>query len=114
MPEGSYGRSNRQAIAVRETRVATRLRTVERPTGKVVTQWRLPVPLAVMKEIFWQAAGPLIGDDELSAVMLAGMPVSEAHGMLVNLADTPPNRVFFGSTGTADDSSPFRSSEWSR
>src|SRR6266702_7289855 len=28
-PEGSYGRRNRQAIAARETRVATRLRAVE-------------------------------------------------------------------------------------
>ena len=30
LPEGSYGRRNRQAIAVRETRVAARLRNVER------------------------------------------------------------------------------------
>jgi hypothetical protein len=30
LPEGSYGRRNRQAIAARETRVATRLRAVER------------------------------------------------------------------------------------
>jgi hypothetical protein len=30
LPEGSYGRRNRQAIATRETRVATRLRAVER------------------------------------------------------------------------------------
>jgi len=29
LPEGSYGRRNRQAIAVRETRIATRLRAVE-------------------------------------------------------------------------------------
>ena len=29
LPEGSYGRANRQAIAVRETRVATRLRAIE-------------------------------------------------------------------------------------
>jgi hypothetical protein len=29
MPEGSYGRRNRQAIAARETRIAARLRTVE-------------------------------------------------------------------------------------
>ncbi len=29
LPEGSYGRSNRQAIAARDTRVATRLRAVE-------------------------------------------------------------------------------------
>jgi NaMN:DMB phosphoribosyltransferase len=30
LPEGSYGRRNRQAIADRETRIATRLRTIER------------------------------------------------------------------------------------
>src|SRR6266700_153875 len=56
------------------------------PTGKVVTDWRLPVPADVMEDIFWRAAGPLIGDDEPSAVMLAGMPVGAADGMLVNLA----------------------------
>ena len=39
--------------------------------------------------------------------MLAGRPVAAADGMLVNLADTPANRAFFGSTGTADGSSPF-------
>ena len=77
------------------------------PTEKVVTDWRLPVPPALMEDLFWQAAGPLIGDDEPSAVMLAGMPVAAADGMLVNLPDTPANRGFFGSTGTADDSSPF-------
>src|SRR5205823_2782994 len=77
------------------------------PTGKVVTEWRLPVPADVMESVFWRAAGPLIGDDEPSAVMLAGMMVCAADGMLVNLADTPANRAMFGSTGTADDSSPF-------
>jgi len=77
------------------------------PTEKVITDWRRLVPAGVMEEIFWHAAGPLAGDDEPSAVMLAGMPVCAADGMLVNLADTPPNRAFFGSTGTADDSSPF-------
>ncbi len=30
LPEGSYGRRNRQAIADRETRIATRLRAIER------------------------------------------------------------------------------------
>ena len=77
------------------------------PTEKVVTDWRLPVPPAVTESIFWQAAGPLTGDGEPSAVLLAGMMVLAADGMLVNLADTPANRAFFGSTGTADDSSPF-------
>jgi len=71
------------------------------PTGKVITDWRLPVPAGVMEEIFWQAAGPLIAGDEPPAVLLAGMMVLAADGMLVNLADTPANRAFFGCTGTA-------------
>jgi hypothetical protein len=77
------------------------------PTGKVITGWRLLIPADVIESIFWQAAGPLIGDDESSAVMIAGMMVLAADGMLVNLADTPANRAMFGSTGTADDSAPF-------
>jgi hypothetical protein len=77
------------------------------PTGKVITGWRLLIPADVMESIFWQAAGPLISDDEPSAVLLAGMMVLAADGMLVNLADTPANRAMFGSTGTADDSAPF-------
>ena len=77
------------------------------PTEKVVTGWRLLVPPDVMQDLFWQAAGPLVSDDEPSAVLLAGMAVCAADGMLVNLADTKANRAMFGSTGTADDSAPF-------
>jgi len=77
------------------------------PTGKTVTEWRLLIPAEIMEEIFLQAAGPLIGDDEPSAVMLAGMPVNAADGMLVNVADTRENREYFGTTGTGDGSSPF-------
>ena len=77
------------------------------PTGKVVTEWRVLVPADVMEDLFWQAAGPLTGDGEPSAVLLAGMMVLAADGMLVNLPDTPANRAMFGSTGTGDDSSPF-------
>jgi hypothetical protein len=77
------------------------------PTEKVITDWRLPVPPSLMEDLFWRAAGPLAGDDGPSAVTLAGMPVAGADGMLVNVADTPANRAFFGTTGTADDSSPF-------
>src|SRR6266567_1395973 len=77
------------------------------PTEKVITDWRLPVPPDLMEDLFWQAAGPLIADGEPSAVTLAEMTVTAAGGMLVNLADTPENRAFFGSTGTADGSSPF-------
>jgi Insertion element 4 transposase N-terminal len=77
------------------------------PTGKVITSWRLPVPPELMQDVFWHAAGPLISDGEPSAVLLAGMTVLAADGMLVNLADTPANRDAFGSAGTGDGSSPF-------
>jgi hypothetical protein len=77
------------------------------PTEKVVTGWRVPVPADVMEDLFWAAAGPLIAGDEPSAVLLAGMMVCAADGMLVNIPDTPENRAMFGSTGTADDSAPF-------
>src|SRR5229473_5359540 len=40
------------------------------PTGKVITGWRLLIPADVMESIFWQVAGPLISDDEPSAVLL--------------------------------------------
>jgi len=49
-----------------------------------------------------RAAGQLIGDDEAPAVLLAGMTVCAADGMLVNLADTPQNRREFGCSGTAE------------
>ena len=54
-----------------------------------------------MEALFWRATGPLIGDDEPSAVLLAGMMVCAADGMLVNVADTTANRAMSGCTGTA-------------
>jgi Insertion element 4 transposase N-terminal len=72
------------------------------PAEKVITNWRLLVPADVMEALFWKAAGPLIGDEEASAVLLAGMTVCAAGGMLVNLADTPENRREFGCSGTAE------------
>ncbi len=77
------------------------------PTGKSIGEWRLLIPPEIMQEIFWHAAGALIGDDEPSAVLVAGMPADAADGMLVNLADTKENRAYFGTTGTGDGSSPF-------
>jgi hypothetical protein len=105
MPDASYCEALRRVAGLLAGIRFTREWHV--PAEKVVTDWRLPVPPEVMEGIFWQAAGPLIGDGEPSAVLLAGMVVLAADGMLVNLADTPANRAFFGSTGTAGDSSPF-------
>jgi Insertion element 4 transposase N-terminal len=72
------------------------------PTEKVITNWRMLVPADLMESLFWQAAGPLVSDDEPSAVLLAGMMVCAADGMLVNVADTPENRKELGCTGTAE------------
>ena len=71
------------------------------PAGKVVTGWRVLVPASLLEEVFWRAAGPLIADAEPSAVLLAGMMVCAAGGMVVNVADTPANRAMSGCTGTA-------------
>jgi hypothetical protein len=81
------------------------------PTEKVITSWRVLVPADLMEALFWRAAGPLISDDEPSAVLLAGMTVCAADGMVVNVADTPENRAMFGCAGTAaqegEGSAPF-------
>lgn len=81
------------------------------PTEKVITGWRKPVPASLMEALFWRAAGPLISDDDPQAVLLAGMMVCAADGMLVAVADTPANRAMFGCTATAArdgaDSAPF-------
>jgi hypothetical protein len=77
------------------------------PTGKSIGEWRLLIPPEVMQEVFWHVAGDLVGPDEPSAVLVAGMPVDAVDGMLVNVADTKENRDHFGTTGTADGSSPF-------
>jgi len=105
LPDSSYGEAlARVAGLLADVPVALEWHV---PTSKVVTEWRLLIPADVMEDLFWQAAGPLIGDDEPSAVTLAGMTVLAADGMLVSLAGTPANRAMFGSTGTADDSAPF-------
>jgi hypothetical protein len=44
LPEGSYGRRNRQAIAARETRVAARLRAVERAYRIAIERDAVPRP----------------------------------------------------------------------
>jgi Insertion element 4 transposase N-terminal len=99
MPDGSYCESlARLAGLLADVPFALEWHV---PTEKVITAWRVLVPADVMESVFWEAAGPLTGDDEPSAVLLAGMMVCAADGMLVNLADTPGNRAMFGCTGTA-------------
>jgi len=100
MPDGSYCESlARLAGLLADVPFALEWHV---PTEKVVTDWRVLVPADVMESVFWEAAGPLVSDGEPSAVLLAGMAVCAADGMLVNLADTPENRAMFGCTGTAE------------
>ena len=99
MPDASYCEAlTRVAGLLADVRFALEWHV---PTEKVITGWRVLVPADLMESLFWRAAGPLIGDDEPSAVLLAGMTVCAADGMLVNVADTPANRKEFGCTGTA-------------
>jgi hypothetical protein len=105
MPDASYCEALRRLAGLLADIPFTREWHV--PTEKVVTDWRVLVPADLMEELFWRAAGPLVSDDEPTAVLLAGMMVCAADGMLVNIADTPENRAAFGSTGTGDDSAPF-------
>ena len=62
LPEGSYGRRNRQAIAARETRVATRLRTVEhayKAAGERDTTFRPPEPARTFRPLGHAADGEI-------------------------------------------------------
>jgi hypothetical protein len=54
LPEGSYGRRNREAIAARETRVATRLRAVEQAYRTAIerdTAFRPPEPTRTLPSL---------------------------------------------------------------
>jgi hypothetical protein len=58
LPEGSYGRRNRQAIAARETRVAARLRAVEQAYRVAIdrdTVSRPPEPTPALRSAERQA-----------------------------------------------------------
>src|SRR5216683_896682 len=77
MPDGSYCEALRRLAGLLADIPFTREWHI--PTGKVVTDWRLPVPADLLEDLFWQAAGPLIDDGEPSAVLLAGMMVFAAR-----------------------------------
>ena len=58
LPEGSYGRRNRQAIAARDTRVAARLRAVEHAYHTAIdrdTAYRPPEPIQALRSPELQA-----------------------------------------------------------
>lgn len=99
MPDASYCEALRRVAGLLATVPFAREWHV--PTSKVITCWRVMVPPSLLEELFWRVAGPLIGDDAPSAVLLAGMPVCGIDGMLVAVADTKANREAFGCAGTS-------------
>jgi len=114
MPEASYTEALRQLTGLLAG-VAWALEW-HIPVSRVITEWRRKVPPAVMQDLFWLAAGPLVtaggddddddDDDDGPVLVLGGMPVCGIDGMLVALADTPANRVMFGCTGTRSQEGP--------
>ena len=83
LPEGSYGRRNRQAIAARETRVAARLRAVEQAYRMAIERdavFRPPEPTRACR--FARACGRQ-GDR-------AGV---ERRAVIVRVPDVPPHRA---------------------
>lgn len=74
------------------------------PGAKVITGWRRRLGPRVMRYLFWQVAGPIDPGPDW-----CGLAVGAVDGFHCRLADTPANREWFGSTGTADDSAGFPS-----
>src|ERR1700722_2629905 len=67
LPEGSYGRRNREAIAARETRVASRLRAVEQAYRTAIergTAYRPPEPTRALRSPERQAGSEVDLKDE--------------------------------------------------
>jgi len=108
MPDASYAEALRQLTGLPEAVAWAQEWHV--PVARVITEWRRKVPAAVMQDLFWLVAGPLVtaadgtgegdGDDGGPVTVLAGRPVAGIDGMLTAVADTPANRAMFGCTGT--------------
>jgi Insertion element 4 transposase N-terminal/Transposase DDE domain len=76
------------------------------PSSKVITSWRRMLGVDVMRELFTRVAGPIVATTDPGAVW-RGLRVRALDGFQVKVAESPENRAAFGSSGTADDSSPF-------
>ena len=84
------------------------------PTAKVLSTWREalgPAPLAGLQARLLAAVDAEHRDHDYRAVRVGDssheLQLCSIDGSVTRVPDTPANREAFGSTGTADDSSPY-------
>lgn len=76
------------------------------PGTEAVTRRRDMIPAELFEALFWLSAGP-IADPGEPGMRWRGLLLCALDGFQVRVPDTPANRKYFGSSGTADNSSPF-------
>jgi hypothetical protein len=76
------------------------------PGAEAVTRRRDMIPAELFEALFWLVAGP-IADPGEPGMRWRGLLLCALDGFQVRVPDTPANRTYFGSSGTADNSSPF-------
>jgi hypothetical protein len=76
------------------------------PGGEALTRRLDKIPAELFEALFWLVAGP-IADLGEPGMLWRGLLLCAMDGFQVRVPDSPPNREHFGSSGTADNSSPF-------
>ena len=76
------------------------------PRTEALTRRRDKIPAELFEALFWQVAGP-IAAPEAPGMTWHGLLLCALDGFQTRVPDTPENRDYFGSSGTADNSSPF-------
>src|ERR1017187_2977851 len=76
------------------------------PGTEAVTRRLDMIPAELFEALFWLVAGP-IADPGVPGMRWRGLLLCALDGFQVRVPDTKANRKYFGSSGTADNSSPF-------
>jgi len=76
------------------------------PHPEALTRRRDKIPAELFEALFWQVAGP-IAAPTAPGMRWNGLLLCAIDGFQTRVPDTPENREYFGSSGTADNSSPF-------
>jgi len=76
------------------------------PGTEAVTRRRDMIPAELFEALFWLVAGP-IADPGEPGMRWRELLLCALDGFQVRVPDTPANRKYFGSSGTADNSSPY-------
>jgi len=76
------------------------------PGGEALTRRLDMIPAELFEALFWTVAGP-IEDPAEPGMLWRGLLLCAMDGFQVRVPDSPENREHFGSSGTADNSSPF-------